>query len=294
MSAISQDYIQKEIIVCDNNSSDDTKDVARKIIREWPKVDIKFVSHSQNLGMVSNWRECLKRVSGEFYMILDDDNYLEDKTYLSKAAFLIGNNPNIKLVFSNFKLLTNKATMLRVFTSPSVTNGLEFYKDYFNRRIMSSIFFTILNTETATKYDFYSDDIVTHDTQSFLICMLLGDVGYIRTCSGVYDLRGQDNLSHDLGNHMLDYFLFHTKILRVGEKNGIGSDLLFSPLLQQSSECLWSLLRTGRIVLFAQGLRLLLRDHGLLKVVKIILYMIFFVPIRRLTASSSPTDIVIQ
>lgn len=73
LSALRQTYANLEIVVSDNGSTDDTHLVLTQ--QEDPRVVI--VEHSENHGMVYNWNSCLSQATGEFFLLLSDDDILE-------------------------------------------------------------------------------------------------------------------------------------------------------------------------------------------------------------------------
>ena len=64
-----QDYINIEIIVVDNASTDGTGEMIEK---EFP--DVIHIKMEKNYG-ISGWNRGFKRAAGEYIMVLDDDSY---------------------------------------------------------------------------------------------------------------------------------------------------------------------------------------------------------------------------
>jgi glycosyltransferase involved in cell wall biosynthesis len=72
-SALAQTHSNIEVIVADNRSEDETAAFMETICD--PRV-IK-VRHAERLPMMANWNSCLKLASGEYFLLLSDDDYLE-------------------------------------------------------------------------------------------------------------------------------------------------------------------------------------------------------------------------
>jgi glycosyltransferase involved in cell wall biosynthesis len=72
-SALGQSYANLEIIVSDNASTDDT----RVVLSTMSDKRISIVTHAENGGMVYNWNSCLSRATGEFFLLLSDDDILD-------------------------------------------------------------------------------------------------------------------------------------------------------------------------------------------------------------------------
>lgn len=69
-----------EIIVVDNVSTDGSREMVRA---EFPNVQL--VENQANVG-VSGWNEGFKRGRGDFFLVLDDDCYIEGKSLMQAVA----------------------------------------------------------------------------------------------------------------------------------------------------------------------------------------------------------------
>lgn len=73
-SALSQSYPNLEVIVSDNCSTDETSEYVSSL-----KDDrLIFLCQSRNIGMIGNWNTCLEKASGEFFLLLSDDDILDE------------------------------------------------------------------------------------------------------------------------------------------------------------------------------------------------------------------------
>ncbi len=72
-SALSQTYPNLELIISDNASNDGTAEFVASIGN--PR--LLFLRQEANIGMLRNWNACLERATGEFLLLLSDDDYLE-------------------------------------------------------------------------------------------------------------------------------------------------------------------------------------------------------------------------
>lgn len=87
-SVLNQSYCNKEIILIDNNSNDDTKSI---VINKYPEVKYFFeikqgVGHARNLG--------IEKSTGDWIHILDSDNKFSSKNSLEHLVSLIKENKN--------------------------------------------------------------------------------------------------------------------------------------------------------------------------------------------------------
>jgi glycosyltransferase involved in cell wall biosynthesis len=94
-SAIKQDYRNVEIIVSDNASTDGTENLCRYYASQDGR--FKYIRQSKNLGPTANFVEVLKNASGQFFMWLGDDDWI-DPAYVSSCIQPLINDPTMALV----------------------------------------------------------------------------------------------------------------------------------------------------------------------------------------------------
>lgn len=105
-SVLSQTYSNLEVIIGDNCSVEYDIDFIESI----KKLDhrIKYQRHNKNLGPVGNF-EFLKSVAtGDYFMWLADDDWL-DKDYISRCVEFLENNDDYILVNTNVHYYKNSA-----------------------------------------------------------------------------------------------------------------------------------------------------------------------------------------
>jgi glycosyltransferase involved in cell wall biosynthesis len=69
-SAMAQSYEDVEIVVSDNCSQDGTRDYLQTLTD--PR--IRVLLQLSNGGMVKNWDSCLAQATGEYFLLLSDDD----------------------------------------------------------------------------------------------------------------------------------------------------------------------------------------------------------------------------
>lgn len=86
-SCIKQKAANYEIIIVDNNSTDNTLKVAEKFTQKYPFINI--IKHKENLGLVQSRITGANAASGEYLMYIDADDYLTSYFALSKLSHII-------------------------------------------------------------------------------------------------------------------------------------------------------------------------------------------------------------
>ena len=89
-SVLEQDYENIEIYIYDNNSQDET----RSVVEEFSKKDhrVKYFCHSENIGSLNNFLYGMSRVTGDYFSLLSDDDYLLPNFYQQAVSSLEKNN----------------------------------------------------------------------------------------------------------------------------------------------------------------------------------------------------------
>lgn len=93
-SVLNQDYLNIEIVISDNASTDDTSLMCQELCKQSER--IKYIRQPTNYGPTRNFKEVLAHSHGEFFMWLADDDYL-DSSYVSKCVNFLQENPDYSL-----------------------------------------------------------------------------------------------------------------------------------------------------------------------------------------------------
>lgn len=107
-SILNQSYLNLELIVVDDASTDKTKSILQELaIRD---KRIKIVLSSKNIGFVANFERGLKLAEGEFIALSDqDDVFRNDKIQVMVNAL---KNNEVDLVISDVKLIDEKDVVI--------------------------------------------------------------------------------------------------------------------------------------------------------------------------------------
>jgi glycosyltransferase involved in cell wall biosynthesis len=94
-SVLNQDYENLEVVVSDNASTDETESVCRYYSNRDAR--LKYIQQSTNRGATANFTEVLENASGQFFMWLGDDDWI-DPGYISSCVQQLISDPTIVLV----------------------------------------------------------------------------------------------------------------------------------------------------------------------------------------------------
>ena len=100
-SVLNQTYLNYEILVIDDCSTDDTADIIKKFFLK----KIKFIQNKKNIGEANSRNTLIKNAKGEFLAWLDsDDEWIEKKLEI-QIDYMLMNNLEVSMTGFN---LTNK------------------------------------------------------------------------------------------------------------------------------------------------------------------------------------------
>lgn len=233
-SAMAQDYPNLEIIVTDNASIDGTGEMMKRYVGD---SRITYVRHDKNMGPSFNVRNAFINIAtGKYVLLLCDDDYLLDSSYISKAINLILENQSIVLVHANCKVLnlSNGSIQITNYKEARFIKGNEYFLYYETAEQYPHIvgFVTALfDREKAIHSMAYvaEEAVVGCDMVLYLELMLLGNVGILGDCAGFYRLHDGSSSSH-----LEDYVQMDSTIILLEKLKKMALEKQFSPqLLEQ-------------------------------------------------------------
>ncbi|SEO77648.1 Glycosyltransferase, GT2 family [Flavobacterium sp. CF108] len=107
LSALNQDYPFIELIIVDDFSTDNSREVIKKWIVDYP--EIQFIENENNLGSTKSFNKALKLAKGEYIIDLAcDDILLPNCVSLQLKAFEKNRFENLGVVYGNAELINEK------------------------------------------------------------------------------------------------------------------------------------------------------------------------------------------
>lgn len=108
-----QDYAaQLEIIITDDSTDFDCQDVTHSLLNSWPG-QWQYIKNPMRLGMVRNWNYSLKLATGEYVVVLHDDDFFL-KNGLRIILKTIQANPVYSLFLFGVHLVTGQEKLIRI------------------------------------------------------------------------------------------------------------------------------------------------------------------------------------
>lgn len=185
-SALSQTYSNIEVIVSDDNSTDDTENALNIFLNN---NNFFYFKNKTNIGRVANYRKAMSELaSGDFCLCLDGDDFLIDKNYIRDAISLINKNKLVivfakqRVFFQKYKKIINDRMNDKL---PNIIDGKWLFLNYYRGYSIPHLS-TLYDRKLAIEVGYYTQDILSSDWESVLKLMLKGRVGYINRSVGVW------------------------------------------------------------------------------------------------------------
>ena len=139
-SILNQSVLVNEIVVCDDGSTDGTKEILTQYQNRYPKI-FKLHFNEQNLGYVRNFEKAITLCTGDLIFLSDqDDIWLEEKVEVMKNNAI--NHPDKNVFAHKIEILSVENSILPVsfwdkggfsleFSNPQILEFLLFERNVF-------------------------------------------------------------------------------------------------------------------------------------------------------------------
>lgn len=206
-SILGQTWENLELVICDDNSKDDTAAVVLSIEDD----RIKFYQNEKNLGMSGNWNNCLSKCTGEFIKLICADDMLAPDC-IEKEVRALMRYPTAVLAESDTKLFDLNGRpkgFYRRYKASGLTDGKTiaragfFVKNYFGAPLANTFRRSIL--ETSGGFDSWYTYILDYDFWVRLACM--GDVYIIHEPLNYFRVRNDSNTGNVMAGDQTEAYV---------------------------------------------------------------------------------------
>lgn len=212
-SALAQSYTNKEIVVSDDRSTDQTGEIAKKWEKEHP--EIRYFCNTENTGRVANYHKALyEYATGDLAINLDGDDYFCDNSYIEQAVRLFEKHPDLVLVFADkISFFEKQEKFIKDKNNrdlPALIDGNWLFINY-HKKFSVAHLSSIYNRHEAIKSGYYLHEINSADWESMLRMILNRKVAYISRYVGVWR-KHSNNASRSIKvEHLIDNALYVEK-----------------------------------------------------------------------------------
>ncbi len=156
-SALSQNYVNFNVMVLNNASDSTYKKEIKSITESFKSEKIRYFENSDQLPMVSNWNKLLSYADNDFFLLLCDDDTIEEDL-LAEIYRLILKYPDALIFRSRIKTIGQDGEIINVGrSSPEVETDIDFiwHRVVWNKDTNVSEF--IVKTEVLKSIDGFTD-----------------------------------------------------------------------------------------------------------------------------------------
>lgn len=178
-SALFQSYENIEIVISDDCSTDNTREVLQEVLLD---KRVKYFKNSNNIGRVNNYRKTLiERATGEWVVNLDGDDYFTDNEFIIRAIRnidIIGNNRVLGYLTNKYiDLAEVNRTMAieKIDKQAYIVDGRGYFINYYNIGGFAHMSF-VYERKKAIELCFYEYDYLASDFISFMKLLLHGNI----------------------------------------------------------------------------------------------------------------------
>jgi glycosyltransferase involved in cell wall biosynthesis len=187
-----------EILVGDDCSTDGTRDIIRDYEARYPGRVIG-VLHNRNMGKNGgiNCLETLKRTKGEYWAIMDGDDYWTDPLKLQKEADYLDAHPECSMVFHNARVTFEDGSPSYLLNGPAMkpfytVDDLVGEEEIWFMATSSQMYRNII-----PEYPTWFRESSSGDIPRLILKAKLGNIGYIPDVMSVYRKNRAGASYHD-------------------------------------------------------------------------------------------------
>lgn len=104
-SALAQTYQNIEVIVVDNASTDNT----REVMQQFANPRLSYHVNEKNLGLFGNFNRCIQLAQGEYIHILHSDDSI-DNEFTEKCMQFFRAHPTVKMTTTSSRIVRDEST----------------------------------------------------------------------------------------------------------------------------------------------------------------------------------------
>lgn len=189
-SALAQDYENIEVIVNDDSTNDET----RQLLLPFKNVSgFKYYKTSINIGRVANYRKLLyEYATGDWVVMLDGDDYYIEENYINYVVQFIIKYPNLVLVGAGHKIYyesNGETTISTITEEDKVFEGSNIFRD--NIPIPQHTT-NVYNRKIALSLNCYSHPSNASDAEGLYRLCLHGEVAFLHLIPVVWRIHGNN------------------------------------------------------------------------------------------------------
>lgn len=187
-----------EILVGDDFSTDGTREIIQEYERTHPDLVIG-VLHPRNMGKNGgiNFLETLKRARGEYYALMDGDDYWTDSAKLQKQADFLDAHPDCSTVFHNALITYEDGSPAHLLNGPDMKPFYTVDDLVGETEIWFMATSSTMYRNNIREYPTWFRESSSGDIPRLILKAKLGRIGYLPDVMSVYRKNRAGASYHD-------------------------------------------------------------------------------------------------
>ncbi|GAB2549405.1 glycosyltransferase family 2 protein [Spirosoma aerophilum] len=176
-----------EIVIGDDFSNDGTREIIQEYERQHPGL-VVGVLHPRNMGKNGgiNFLETLKHTKGEYYALMDGDDYLIDPLKLQKQVDLLDAHPDYSMAFHNALITYEDGSPSHVLNGPDMKPFYTVEDLIGEEEIWFMATSSTMYRNSIKEYPDWFRESVSGDIPRLILKAKKGNIGYIPDVMSVY------------------------------------------------------------------------------------------------------------
>ena len=207
-SIYNQESPVDEIVICDDNSQDNTIDIVNQFKKNHPEIEIKIHKNESNIGVLSNFEKAISLCHGDIIFCSDqDDIWMKEKTKIIVSWF--DTHPETELVFTDAVLIDKDGYILCESTLFDTLQFSSKVRKLWKQGLTLELYnirnwvtgATIAFKKTIVHYiiPFIKDTHCLHDEQIAITCVKRNSIHMMEECLTKYRIHGNNVIGIHLG-----------------------------------------------------------------------------------------------
>lgn len=176
-----QDYENMDILVSDNGSSDETREVVESMARENPR--LRYRRNNSSVPIIDHFNQCLDAATGEYFVLVCDDDRI-NRTFVSGLVETLLENPSATVAVPTNAIIDASGILTRTLPLPSkiLWEGIDFVNEWLWKKHelpVANLLTVMGRTEAMRKlrYQHFANGL-NSDNLLFLQLALAGQVSF--------------------------------------------------------------------------------------------------------------------
>ncbi|WP_245574878.1 glycosyltransferase [Aequorivita capsosiphonis] len=169
-----------ELIISDDNSNDTTKEIVSDIIKDHPNGHwIKYVKHSNNLGMIKNFLFSLNGAKGKYIALCEGDDYWTNPSKLQEQVDFMDINNDCSMCYHSVRHRYMTNNMVDRIVGPKSSVNIKYTSEEFIKNKYARTVSLLIRSSVFQKVPKWPLDSPIGDYPLQMLCALQGNIGYI-------------------------------------------------------------------------------------------------------------------